>query len=109
MYKRQILGRLHAAGLTWQAEQHDAPDRPLTGKTFLITGRLDELPRGQAEARLRDLGARIAPGMSKAVDYLIVGAEPGSKLDRARKLGTAIQDEGWLLLLLESGMIPAES
>jgi len=103
-----ILRRLHDAGLTWQAERHDDPDGPLTGKTFLITGRLEGLSRGQAETRLRELGARIAPGMSKAVDYLIVGAEPGSKLDRAKKLGTPIQDEGWLVQLLESGSIPPE-
>jgi DNA ligase (NAD+) len=105
---RDILARLHDAGLTWQAERHDAPDGPLTGRTFLITGRLDGLSRGQAEARLRELGARIAPGMSKAVDYLIVGVEPGSKLDRAMKLGTPVQDEAWLVRLLESGSIPPD-
>ena len=103
-----ILRRLHGAGLTWQAERHDDPDGPLTGKTFLITGRLEALSRGQAETRLRELGARIAPGMSKAVDYLIAGAEPGSKFDRAKKLGTPIQDEEWLVQLLESGSIPPE-
>jgi DNA ligase (NAD+) len=58
---------------------------------------------------LAELGARIAPGISKAVDYLIVGAEPGSKLDRARKLGTAIQDEEWLAMVLDSGALPTES
>lgn len=105
---RDILRRLHEAGLTWKAELHDDPDGPLTGKTFLITGRLEGLSRGHAETRLRELGARIAPGMSKAVDYLIVGAEPGSKLDRARKLGTPTQDEEWLVRLLEDGSIPAE-
>jgi DNA ligase (NAD+) len=106
---RDILARLHAAGLTWQAEHHDAPAGPLSGTVFLITGRLDGLSRGAAETRLRELGARIAPGISKSVDYLIVGAEPGSKLDRAQKLGTAIRDETWLVRVLESGTIPPEA
>ncbi len=106
---RDIVRRLHDAGLTWKAERHDDPDGPLTGKTFLITGRLEGVSRGQAETRLRELGARIAPGMSKSVDYLIVGAEPGSKLDRARKLGTSTQDEVWLVHLLEDGSIPPDS
>jgi DNA ligase (NAD+) len=106
---RDILTRLRVVGITWQTDGHDAPDGPLAGKSFLITGRLDGLSRGQAETRLVELGARIAPGISKAVDYLIVGAEPGSKLDRARKLGTAIQDEEWLAMVLDSGALPTES
>jgi DNA ligase (NAD+) len=44
--------------------------------------------------------------MSKGVDYLVVGAEPGSKLDKAKKLGTPVRDEPWLAALLESGRLP---
>lgn len=102
---RDILTRLKAAGITWRAEPVAAPDGPLAGKTFLLTGRLESLTRGQAEDRLRALGGRIAPGMSKAVDVLIAGAEPGSKLERARKLGTAVRDEEWLVRLLERGVL----
>jgi DNA ligase (NAD+) len=102
---RDILRRLKEAGLTWRAVPEAAIEGPLTGSTFLITGRLDGLSRGQAEGRLRELGAKIAPGVSKSVDYLIVGAEPGSKLERARKLGTAIKDEAWLLEVLEKQRI----
>lgn len=105
---RDILRRLQTSGLTWEAAPRDEPTGPLAGRTFLITGRLEGLSRGQAESRLRGFGARIASGMSKSVDYLIVGAEPGSKLDRARKLGTAIQDEAWLVQLLQNGTLPSE-
>ena len=105
---RDILGRLKSAGLQWQAATHQLPAGPLAGMTFLITGRLDALPRGQAEARLRDLGARVASGMTKSVDYLIVGDEPGSKLDRALKLGTPTRDEEWLARLLETGVVPQD-
>jgi DNA ligase (NAD+) len=105
---RELLRRLKAAGLTWRQERAEAADGPLADLCFLITGRLEALSRGQAESRLKDLGAKIAPGMSKGVNYLIVGADPGSKLDKARKLGTPIKDEGWLLQVLEEGRILAE-
>jgi DNA ligase (NAD+) len=104
---RDFLHRLKAAGVTWrEAGSGDVDTGPLAGTTFLITGRLDDLTRGQAEERLRELGAKIAPGMSKGVDYLIVGAEPGSKLDKAKKLGTPIRDEDWLVKVVQSGVLP---
>ncbi len=103
---REILERLHAAGLQWSARPTTQVAGPLTGTTLLITGRLDHLSRGDAETRLRELGARIAPGISKAVDYLIVGADPGSKLDKALKLGTPVRDEAWLQQVLETRSLP---
>lgn len=102
-----LLAKLKAAGLTWHAERSEAEPGPLAGTTFLITGRLDGMPRSRAEARLKDLGANVASGMSKSVDFLIAGAEPGSKLDRARKLGTPVKDEAWLLEVLEGQRLPA--
>ena len=99
---RRLLERLRSAGITWQERPPDhAVAGPLIGTTVLITGRLEALSRGQAEQRLKDLGAKIAPGVSKSLDYLIVGAEPGSKLDKAKKVGTNIVDESWLLEVLE--------
>ncbi len=103
----ELLAKLKAAGLTWHAERSEAEPGPLAGTTFLITGRLDGMPRSRAEARLKDLGANVASGMSKSVDFLIAGAEPGSKLDRARKLGTPVKDEAWLLEVLEGQRLPA--
>lgn len=98
---RDVLARLKQSGVRWR-ERRAVASGPLTGLTFLITGRLDSLSRGQAEARLKDLGAKIAPGMSKSVDYLIAGADPGSKLDKAQKLGTPVKDEAWLVGVLET-------
>lgn len=103
---RRFMERLKEAGVTWRERRSQSAGGPLSGTCFLITGRLEGLTRGQAEARLRDLGAKIAPGMSKAVDYLIAGAEPGSKLDKARKIGTPVRDEDWLLGVLERGAVP---
>lgn len=103
---RELLDKLKAAGLTWHAEQPEAAPGPLSGTTFLITGRLDAMPRSRAEARLKELGGTVAGGMSKSVDFLIAGAEPGSKLDRAVKLGTPVKDEAWLLNVLEGQRLP---
>jgi DNA ligase (NAD+) len=105
---RDILLRLRAAGLTWRVAPERGADGPLAGVTVLITGKLNAISRGQAETKLRALGARIAPGMSKVVQYLVVGEEPGSKLERAKKLGTPIKDEEWLIAVLESGRLPDE-
>jgi DNA ligase (NAD+) len=106
---RDLLRRLKQAGVTWRQEPPDeAETGPLTGITFLRTGRLEGMPRSQAEASLRDLGATIAGGMNRSVDYLLAGTDPGSKLDRARKLGTPVKDEAWLVSLLEAGQIPEE-
>lgn len=105
---REFLRRLKAAGVTWRQAATAPATGPLAGKAFLLTGRLDSMPRGQAESRLQELGATIAPSINKSVDYLIVGAEPGSKLAKARKLGTAIRDEEWLLRVLETRSIPPE-
>jgi DNA ligase (NAD+) len=103
-----FLARFKAAGVTWREQPAIAAAGPLTGKTFIITGALESLKRPQAEAKLKELGAKIAPGMTKAVDYLIAGASPGSKLDRARKLGTPVKDEGWLMEVLGRGALPEE-
>lgn len=104
---RDVLSRLQAAGVTWRETVTQSHAGPLAGTTFLLTGTMDGLTRGQAESRLRDLGAKIAPGMSRGVDYLIAGVNPGSKLEKAAKLGTAVKDEAWLMQVLESGSIPA--
>jgi len=100
--------QLREAGVTWQHRPAQHQSGPLEGVTVLITGRLESMSRSVAEARLKDMGARIASGMSKSVQYLIVGAEPGSKLDKARKLGTPVHDEQWLQQVLDTGEVPAD-
>lgn len=103
---QNLVRRLDEAGVTTREERSATADAgPLAGTTFLITGSLESMRRPQAEARLRALGAKIAPGISKAVDYLIVGADPGSKLEKAQKIGTPIKDEQWLLRVLEEGQV----
>lgn len=106
-----LVERLRAAGLTMEAQQEaiSADDLPLAGQTFLLTGSLDGLTRGQAESALQALGGKIASNVSKSLDHLIVGAAPGSKLAKAEKLGVPIHDETWLTALLDAhNALPTE-
>jgi DNA ligase (NAD+) len=67
----------------------------------VVTGKLDSCTRTEAEARIRELGGLVGSSVSKKTTYLVVGADPGSKLDRARELGTALLNEKQFLAMLE--------
>ena len=99
-----LVERLQAAGLCMSQTQDLNSEGPLAGKTFLLTGRLESLSKGHADV-LQALGARIAPGISRSVDYLVAGAEAGSKLSKAHALGTDIRDEEWLENVLATGTL----
>jgi DNA ligase (NAD+) len=71
------------------------------GKTFVLTGSLPHLPRGEVESRIRDRGGKVSGSVSKKTDYVVAGADPGSKHDKAVELGIAILDEAALLELLD--------
>ncbi len=108
---RALVERLRAAGLTMEAKQEAVAEGelPLAGQTFLLTGSLDGLTRGQAETAIEALGGKIASSVSKNLDHLIVGASPGSKLAKAEKLGVPVHDEAWLTALLDAhNALPAE-
>jgi DNA ligase (NAD+) len=77
-------------------------NRPLAGKTLLFTGTLS-MPRGKAAELAEAAGADVASGVSRKLDYLVVGADPGSKLDKARSLGVTVLDEKQFLALLGDG------
>jgi DNA ligase (NAD+) len=99
---QDIIRRLRAAGVNMQASHigKAAENLPLSGQSFLLTGRLHAMTRTQAEEALAQLGGKIASSVSKSLDHLIVGEDPGSKLPKAQKLGIPIHDEAWLLELL---------
>ena len=75
---------------------------PLAGKTFVLTGTLDTMSRDDAKRRLQALGAKVAGGVSKRTDFVVAGANPGSKLDKAQTLGIQVLDEAELTAVLES-------
>ncbi|MGQ9831451.1 MAG: NAD-dependent DNA ligase LigA [Thermochromatium sp.] len=102
-HNREAIAHLLAAGIHWSEVERDAATSavPLAGKTFVITGTLSR-PREEVAAWLRRLGARVASSVSSKTDYLLAGAEAGSKLAKAERLGVAVIDEAELAALIAS-------
>ncbi len=103
---RTVLEKLRRAGLRF-SEEPTAPATglPLAGKSLVITGRLERWTRLAAEARIKELGGTVSDTVSRKTDYLVVGADPGSKLRRAQQLGTRILNEAEFEALL-AGKLP---
>jgi DNA ligase (NAD+) len=84
---RRILERLKAAGVQLKEKRAKPKELPLAGMEFVVTGRLNSLSRQEAEARIKALGGSAKSDVTRKTSCLVVGADPGSKLDRARELG----------------------
>lgn len=95
----EIMERLRKAGVKLTAEKKQTG--PLSGKTFVLTGTLSSMTRDEAKALIEAAGGKIASSVSKNVDYLVVGEQAGSKLDKAKKLGITLWDEEKFLSLVE--------
>jgi DNA ligase (NAD+) len=89
---RQLAARLRKAGLNFE-EQTAAGPRPLAGRKFVLTGSLARLSREQASELILSLGGSVSSSVSKRTDYVVAGASPGTKLDRARELGVRVLSE----------------
>jgi DNA ligase (NAD+) len=98
-HNREVVSKLLDAGIRWPDVPVPAGGR-LAGKTFVLTGTLPTLTREQAAARIEKAGAKIAGSVSKKTSFVVAGAEPGSKYERARDLGIPVLDENGLLHLL---------
>lgn len=102
---RAVVEKLRAAGVNLREESGGAREGPLSGLSFVITGRLERFSRDAAESLVKRAGGAAAASVTKKTDYLVVGAEAGSKLARAEKLGTQIIDEdAFVALLAERGV-----
>jgi DNA ligase (NAD+) len=98
---RKVLERLLHAGVHPVTEQR-AGGGALEGKTLVLTGALS-IPRNEAARRITTAGGRVAGSVSSQTDYVVAGQDPGSKLEKARKLGVKVLDEEGLDKLLEGG------
>ena len=93
-HNREVVEQLRACGLTWtEGPPAAVTPKPLSGKTFVITGTLPTLSRDDAKDLLEAAGAKVAGSVSKKTDYLLAGEEAGSKLTKALALGVAVIDE----------------
>ena len=98
---QKIIERLRKAGVKLEEKVIKAEELPLTGLEFVITGRLEAFSRQEAEARIKALGGSTGSSVTKKTTYLVVGADPGSKLAKAQELGTKLLTEEELLRLLK--------
>jgi DNA ligase (NAD+) len=105
-HNREVVEELRACGVTWDDTDGTADTRPkpLAGRTFVLTGALPTLTRDEARAMIEAAGGKVTGSVSKKTDFVVAGAEAGSKLDRARELGVALLDEPGLRALLGKEM-----
>lgn len=97
-----LVERLAAAGLTMTfTPPASQEDNPFYGKTLVFTGTMPTLGRAEAKTMAQDVGAKVSGSVSKKTDYVIAGAEAGSKLEKAQQLGVTVIDEAEFLRMLK--------
>jgi DNA ligase (NAD+) len=97
---RELIADLRDVGVRMEQEGPPPGEGPLAGRTFVLTGTLPDLTREQATERIEAAGGRVTSSVSKKTDYVVAGATPGSKLEKAERLGVSVLDEAGLLALL---------
>jgi DNA ligase (NAD+) len=102
-HNAKIIDRLKKAGLQFEDKRRrSAKQSALTGKTVVLTGTLLSFTREQAKQMIEDAGGRVAASVSSKTDYVVVGADAGSKLDKATKLGIQIIGEDEFIRFVNS-------
>ncbi|MGA9057693.1 MAG: NAD-dependent DNA ligase LigA [Terriglobia bacterium] len=96
----KVIEKLRKASLQFESANVHKPEGNLAGKQFVLTGTLPRYSRDEAKKMIEEAGGRVTGSVSKKTDYVVVGADPGSKLDKARSLGVKTIEEGELLKLL---------
>jgi DNA ligase (NAD+) len=105
-HNRKVIADLRSAGVHWtEAAPRIARAGKLSGLTFVLTGTLPTLARDDAKALIEEHGGKVAGSVSKKTSYVVAGAEPGSKLDKAGELGVAVLDEQQLKAMVTNGRI----
>jgi DNA ligase (NAD+) len=100
----EVLAKLTGSDGVRIREQAAAPlvdgEQPLANKTFVVTGTLESMTRDAAKDRIKALGGKVTSSVSKKTDYLVCGASPGSKLEKAQALGVEVLEEAAFLELI---------
>ena len=101
-HNREVIAGLRSAGVHWpEFEPAPRPSAaPLAGKTFVLTGSMPSLTRDDAKDMIEAAGGKVTGSVSKKTDWVVAGADAGSKLDKARELGITILDEAGLRAML---------
>jgi len=97
----ELLNKLQKEGVRVRQRTIDKKQRKLAGKTFVLTGALDSLTREEAKAKIRELGGNISASVSKKTDFVVAGDSPGSKYEKAKKLGVEVIGEKEFLGMLK--------
>jgi len=90
---KKVITELKKAGVNMAQPKMEAPVSNISGRTFVLTGELETFSRSEAEAKILELGGNATSSVSKKTDYLVLGKDPGSKYDKAKKLGVKILNE----------------
>ena len=94
---QKAVEHLREVGVVLEESSRPVEPKPLAGKTFVLTGALDQMSRDEAKARIARLGGRVSSSVSRKTDYVVAGAEAGSKLEDAKRLGVKVLDEAEFL------------
>jgi DNA ligase (NAD+) len=100
---QELVKRLRDYGLRFEHAVATRHRGTLAGLTFVLTGALPRLTREEAQARIEAAGGKVTTSVSKKTSYVVAGAEPGSKLQKARELGVPVIDEADLLAMAQNG------
>ncbi|MFI0451606.1 NAD-dependent DNA ligase LigA [Actinomadura sp. 6N118] len=102
-WHREIVDKWRRAGVRMEDEGADAGPRPLEGVSVVVTGSLESFSRDSATEAIQDLGGKVTGSVSKKTGFVVVGDSPGSKYDKAIKLGVPVLDEDGFRVLLADG------
>jgi DNA ligase (NAD+) len=97
----KFIAKLQKNGVQVKNQEARSKNQKLSGKTFVITGTLETMSRDEAKKKIKELGGKVTESVSKQTSYVVVGSEPGSKKDKAVKLGVSILNEQEFIKLFE--------